>query len=795
MGQARKKYPVLITGILLMLFFLAPLAYQAKAADTTIDASIDPAVASHNGGSPTVVFISDQIGYAFYRDSIGSCVYSKTTNGGGAWGMAVTVDAQTDCFKIAVWYDRWTPGNTTGTFIHISTIDNSDLWYARLDTASDTLTATVNASGANQGGGFAVGANIPSITKGTDGDLYMGVQDSADSFVIKCVSGADCAQAINWVEAGTNPFDLAPDWLILMPLSGGNILAIRWDISADGVQSKVYNDATNTWDALWTTIDLDARENTTYDGHFGATLKKSTGNIYLAYVADAGSFGTDDDIRTAVYSSGAWASKTDTLTNSTMGLTGVKLGFDENTNDIYAVYTARTTPGTASTGNIYWKKSTDGMTSWGAEQGPINTTAGDIYGARVNAMSDERIYVTWGLTSVNDLLGSTVADLVPPDTTAPSAISNLALSNPSDDAITVSWTAPGDDGSTGTATSYDLRYSTSVITAGNFASATAVAGEPTPLIAGTLESHTVTGLSLNTTYFFAIKTSDEVPNTSAISNVPSMATAATPPPPPPPTPPPAPPASLPATNNSGSAPSNANFLGQSYPGSTIKVLRRSEVVGAYESIPLTSTSIAPDGTFQITIQNFLQASYFFAVEAIDKDGRESRILPLISQFIPSGSNLILKDIIIPPTIEVAPATIPQGQPLKILGYAAPSSVVEAWIDGILQDKATSDASGFYTFTTSTIPFSLADHAVKVRYILPGGEVSGFSHERVFRVSLLVFPKTDLNNDGAVNISDWSIFLFRWGSTDTTIRKSTDFNDDGKVDISDFSIFLKSMKAK
>ena len=37
------------------------------------------------------------------------------------------------------------------------------------------------------------------------------------------------------------------------------------------------------------------------------------------------------------------------------------------------------------------------------------------------------------------------------DTTAPAAVSNLATSDPTSNSITLSWTAPGDDGSTGTA--------------------------------------------------------------------------------------------------------------------------------------------------------------------------------------------------------------------------------------------------------------------------------------------------------------------------------------------------------
>lgn len=105
------------------------------------------------------------------------------------------------------------------------------------------------------------------------------------------------------------------------------------------------------------------------------------------------------------------------------------------------------------------------------------------------------------------------------DITPPATVTNLSVSSPSSTTLDVSWTAPGDDGTTGTATNYDLRYDTSPITDdAEFNAATQASGEPTPGPAGTPESMTVSGLSLSTTYYFALKTSDEVPNVSALSN-------------------------------------------------------------------------------------------------------------------------------------------------------------------------------------------------------------------------------------------------------------------------------------
>jgi phosphodiesterase/alkaline phosphatase D-like protein len=94
--------------------------------------------------------------------------------------------------------------------------------------------------------------------------------------------------------------------------------------------------------------------------------------------------------------------------------------------------------------------------------------------------------------------------------------------------ISLTWTAPGDDSLTGTASQYDLRYSTSAITSSNFASATRWTNMPTPAASGTTQGVVVTGLTANTTYYFALKTADEVPNWSGISNVISRTTLAAP---------------------------------------------------------------------------------------------------------------------------------------------------------------------------------------------------------------------------------------------------------------------------
>jgi len=46
---------------------------------------------------------------------------------------------------------------------------------------------------------------------------------------------------------------------------------------------------------------------------------------------------------------------------------------------------------------------------------------------------------------------------------------------------------------------------------------------------------------------------------------------------------------------------------------------------------------------------------------------------------------------------------------------------------------------------------------------------------------------DINNDGKINIFDFSVMMEQWGQTGSEL--STDLNNDGKVDIFDFSILM------
>lgn len=112
------------------------------------------------------------------------------------------------------------------------------------------------------------------------------------------------------------------------------------------------------------------------------------------------------------------------------------------------------------------------------------------------------------------------------DQTPPAAVTDLDAERVTWKSVELTWTAPGDDGNTGTAHSYDIRYHYDPITEGNWQFATPVSGVPFPQVAGTTQSVLVTDLTPGVTHYFAMKTTDEVENESDLSNVLTVTTPA-----------------------------------------------------------------------------------------------------------------------------------------------------------------------------------------------------------------------------------------------------------------------------
>lgn len=85
--------------------------------------------------------------------------------------------------------------------------------------------------------------------------------------------------------------------------------------------------------------------------------------------------------------------------------------------------------------------------------------------------------------------------------------------------VNLNWTAPGDDGMEGSVSLYDIRYSEHLITDNNWDEATPINFDQEILPAGSRQGILVENLEPGRTYFFALKSCDEVANWAPMSNV------------------------------------------------------------------------------------------------------------------------------------------------------------------------------------------------------------------------------------------------------------------------------------
>jgi len=92
-----------------------------------------------------------------------------------------------------------------------------------------------------------------------------------------------------------------------------------------------------------------------------------------------------------------------------------------------------------------------------------------------------------------------------------------------DSTATLTWSAPGDDGASGRAAHYEMRYRNAGVAGTDTLSwwnvAAVVPAMPAPGATGAVDSVTVRGLDPARTWYFILRTADEAPNWSNFSNI------------------------------------------------------------------------------------------------------------------------------------------------------------------------------------------------------------------------------------------------------------------------------------
>ncbi len=256
-----------------------------------VDATLLDAT-DENGHRQTVSVSATNV-YVFFSNSIGDLVFEKSTDGGITWDGETIIDSTADWFGTSVWYDRWTPGDTTGNTIHITSchVANEDVHYFSLG-VDDDLPEAVNNVVVLAGDDLIPPADgHTSICKGKNDDLYISVSFGDAEATLQ--TGVQVARSVDagatWVDITTpaSGYDLhtgfaqAEDTINLVPMSTDNdIFALLNDNSAFNSWYTVYDRVAETW-ATPIQIDyLSSEDPGGSDYGHSVTCDKNTGDVY-----------------------------------------------------------------------------------------------------------------------------------------------------------------------------------------------------------------------------------------------------------------------------------------------------------------------------------------------------------------------------------------------------------------------------------------------------------------------------------------------------------------------------------
>ena len=235
-------------------------------------------------------------------------------------------------------------------------------------------------------------------------------------------------------------------------------------------------------------------------------------------------------------------------------------------------------------------------------------------------------------------------------------------------------------------------------------------------------------------------------------------------------------------------PTEVFIQGLAYPGATVNILLDGNVE---EVVEADST-----GEFEHTFDSLTPGVATFGFWAEDGSGRKSITFSTTFE-VTESAGTTLSGIYIPPTIEATPQQMAQGETVTFVGEAAPNVDVLTHIDnGEHVATTTSASTGEYllAFNTSVLT-NESFHGVKALYRDSTNTQieSGFSQIVNFYVGVSdspipegdLCPRADIDSDGRVNLTDFSILLFNWGTADA----AANINFQGLVDLTDFSVLL------
>ncbi|HVM76711.1 MAG TPA: DUF4215 domain-containing protein [Candidatus Paceibacterota bacterium] len=232
-------------------------------------------------------------------------------------------------------------------------------------------------------------------------------------------------------------------------------------------------------------------------------------------------------------------------------------------------------------------------------------------------------------------------------------------------------------------------------------------------------------------------------------------------------------------------PTKVIIQGKAYPGASVNILDDGTTIGVVQA--------DSNANFYFSTENVSPGVSTFGIWAQDVQGLKSIALTTTFTITANAATTISGEFL-PPTIAIDKRQISKGGTLTVSGQSAPSVTVETHVHsaGDVVVATSSDTSGNWKALIDTSNLdNNAFHTVDADFVTTIGGATArsvVSQAISFYVGNKNIGKSflaDLNGDGKVNLADFSILLFYWG----TSTPLADLNGDGKVNLSDFSILL------
>jgi len=367
-----------------MLLVLLPLG-KAQAADTTVDAAVFTQlfeVGIHGVWGP--YYTSTTVGAIVYRDATALITVAKTVDGGvDAFGASATTVESSDAECIAVWFDQETPGDT-GTLLNIFWLDSDggDAHYRTYDISDASLGTLRTLDASVVGISETETENKCALTKTVGGNLLAAWLTPSEIEVMRSTdSGANWTDQTDVHEAATEE-----DSIMFFPANtadNDDAVAVYWDMSADIITFKMYDDSANAGAGSWTETSsvLTAMVDDIANGHGGMDCAVRHSDKFVLCAAHSNNNNSTDDLKTfsidpSVISSPTTAVHGDVYTNVDEG--GEACVFiNQQNDDVYVAWLGSNTTWHTTVDAVY-DKSTDDMATWVGESVYSEGTADDL---------------------------------------------------------------------------------------------------------------------------------------------------------------------------------------------------------------------------------------------------------------------------------------------------------------------------------------------------------------------------------------------------------------------------------